>query len=45
MLSIATVSFMELLNLPVFDLGFNTTVPAIIFTYLAMALIVYRVVT
>lgn len=42
MLSIATISFRELLNLPAFDLGFNTTVPTIILTYIAMTVILYR---
>ena len=33
MLLIATHSFRELFNLPVFDLGFNTNIPTLIFTY------------
>lgn len=41
MLSIATVSFRDLLGLPVFDFGFNTTVPTIIFTYIAMTAVLY----
>ena len=41
MLSIATVSFRELLNIPTFDFGFNTTIPMIIFTYIAMTLVLY----
>ena len=36
MLIIATHSFRELFNLPVFDLGFNTNIPTLIFTYGAM---------
>ncbi len=36
MLSIATTSFRELLNIPVFDLGFNTSVPTLIITYVGM---------
>ncbi len=35
-LAVATVSFRELLNIPEFDLGFNTTMPTIIFTYVAL---------
>lgn len=41
MLSIATVSFRELLSIPTFDFGFNTTIPMIIFTYIAMTLVLY----
>lgn len=41
MLSIATVSFRDLLSLPAFDLGFNTTIPMIIFTYIAMTVVLY----
>jgi hypothetical protein len=33
MLLIATHSFRELFDLPVFDLGFNTNIPTLIFTY------------
>lgn len=44
MLSIASVSFRDLLGLPTFDLGFNTTMPMIIFTYIAMTLFLYKVV-
>jgi len=44
MLSIATVSFRDLLGLPVLDLGFNTTVPTIILTYIVMTVILYRAV-
>jgi hypothetical protein len=33
MLLIATRSFRELLNIPEFDLGFNTNMPTLIFTY------------
>ena len=36
MLSIATTSFRELLNIPKFDLGFNTSVPTLIITYVGM---------
>ncbi len=36
MLSIATTSFRELLNIPEFDLGFNTSVPTLIITYVSM---------
>ena len=36
MLSIATTSFRDLLNLPEFDLGFNTSVPTLLVTYSAM---------
>ena len=36
MLLIATHSFRELFDLPVFDLGFNTNIPTLIFTYGAM---------
>ena len=41
MLSVATVSFRDLLGLPEFDLGFNTTMPTIIFTYVAMTAVLY----
>ncbi len=41
MLSVATVSFRELLGIPEFDFGFNTTVPTIIFTYVALAAALY----
>ncbi|MDB9827957.1 hypothetical protein OAC33_00245 [Flavobacteriaceae bacterium] len=36
MLLIANHSFRELFDLPVFDLGFNTNIPTLIFTYGAM---------
>ena len=36
MLSIATTSFRELLHIPAFDLGFNTSVPTLIITYVGM---------
>ena len=36
MLLIATKSFRELFGIPEFDLGFNTNMPTIIFTYVAM---------
>ena len=44
MLSIATVSFRELLSLPTFEFGFNTTMPMIIFTYVVMMVVLYRIV-
>ncbi len=36
MLSIATTSFRELLDIPELDLGFNTNVPTLVLTYVAM---------
>tara|TARA_Y100000389_G_scaffold198907_1_gene236297 strand:+ start:711 stop:1409 length:699 start_codon:yes stop_codon:yes gene_type:complete len=36
MILIATKSFRELLGIPKFDLGFNTNMPTLIFTYVAM---------
>lgn len=36
MLSIATTSFRTLLGIPEFDLGFNTSVPTLILTYVGM---------
>ena len=36
MLLIATKSFRELFGIPEFDLGFNTNMPTLIFTYGAM---------
>ena len=36
MLLIATQSFREILNIPLFDLGFNTSIPTLILTYLSM---------
>ncbi|MDE1131492.1 MAG: hypothetical protein OSA49_08005 [Ascidiaceihabitans sp.] len=36
LLSVATVSFRDLLGIPVFNLAFNTTVPTIMLTYTAM---------
>jgi hypothetical protein len=36
MLSIATTSFRELLGIPDFDFGFNSSVPTLIMTYLGM---------
>ncbi len=36
MLSIATTSFRELLGIPELDLGFNTNVPTLVITYVAM---------
>jgi hypothetical protein len=44
MLSIATVSFRELLSLPTFEFGFNTTMPIIIFTYVVMTVVLYQIV-
>lgn len=41
MLSIATVSFRDLFGLPVLNLAFNTTVPTIILTYIAMTAVLY----
>ena len=41
MLSIATVSFRDLFGFPVLDLAFNTTVPTIILTYIAMTAVLY----
>ena len=38
MLSIATTSFRELLNIPAFNIGFNTSVPTLILTYVGMIL-------
>ena len=38
MLTIATTSFREWLNIPELDLGFNTNVPTLILTYLGMIL-------
>ncbi|ADV47598.1 hypothetical protein Celal_0252 [Cellulophaga algicola DSM 14237] len=38
MLSIATTSFRQLFHIPDFDLGFNSNVPTLILTYLAMIL-------
>ena len=36
MLSVATTSFRELFGIPDFDLGFNSSVPTLIMTYLGM---------
>lgn len=44
LLTIATSSLRQLLSLPDFDLGFNTSVPTLIITYIAMTLILYRAV-
>ena len=38
MLSIATTSFRELFGIPEFDMGFNSNVPTLIFTYVGMIL-------
>ena len=39
MLSTATVSLRDTLGIPEFDLGFNTLIPTLLFTYIAMLLI------
>lgn len=39
MLSVAAVSFRDLLGIPEFDIGFNTTLPTIMFTYIALAVV------
>ncbi len=36
MLTIATTSFRQLLDIPEFDLGFNSNVPTLILTYIGM---------
>jgi len=36
MLTIATTSFRELIGIPEFDIGFNTNVPTLVITYIAM---------
>lgn len=41
MVSIATVSFRDLFGLPVLNLAFNTTIPTIILTYIAMISVLY----
>ncbi|MFT5652030.1 MAG: hypothetical protein ACI9TZ_003527 [Yoonia sp.] len=41
MLSIASVSFRDLFGLPLLNFGFNTTVPTIILTYIAMTAVLY----
>lgn len=41
MLSIATVSFRDLFDLPVLNLASNTTIPTIILTYIAMTAVLY----
>ena len=41
MLSIATVSFRDLFGLPVLNFAFNTTVPTIMITYIAMTAVLY----
>ncbi|WP_166386556.1 hypothetical protein [Polaribacter sp. 11A2H] len=38
---IATRSFREILSIPAFDLGFNTNMPVLIFTYVAMLYCLY----
>lgn len=45
MLSIATTSFRELLHIPEFDLGFNTSVPTLILTYIGMIIYLNHFVT
>ena len=42
LLSIATTSVREWINLPSLDLGFNTNVPTLIFTYLGMIWVLNR---
>lgn len=41
---IATTSIRQWLSLPAFDLGFNTSVPTLFITYIAMMWILYRAV-
>jgi hypothetical protein len=41
MLSIASVSFRDLFGIPLVDFGFNTIVPTIILTYIAMMAVLY----
>ena len=41
MVSIATVSFRDLFGLPVLNFAFNTTVPTIMITYIAMTAVLY----
>lgn len=41
---VATVSFREMFSLPVFDVGFNTTVPMLAFTYVAMTWVLWKAV-
>jgi hypothetical protein len=41
MLSIATVSFRDLFGLPVLNFAFNTTIPTIMLTYIAMTAVLY----
>lgn len=41
MLLIATHSFREIFNIPVFDPGFNTNIPTLIFTYLSMIFLLH----
>ena len=42
--AIATTSIREWFNLPEFDIGFNTSVPTLIFTYLALIWVLLRAV-
>ena len=44
MLFIATISMREWLSIPQFDLGFNTSVPTLILTYVAMTWILLKLV-
>ena len=44
LLSVATVSFRDLLGIPAFNLAFNTTVPTIMLTYIALAAVLCWVV-
>ena len=45
MLLIATQSFREIFSIPPFDLGFNTNVPTLIFTYLSMIFLLHHFVS
>lgn len=42
LLSVAKVSFRDMFGIPKFDLGFNTTVPLILLTYLGMVAVLVR---
>ena len=44
LLSVATVSFQDLLGIPAFNLAFNTTLPTIMLTYIALAAVLCWVV-
>lgn len=45
LLTIATTSVRQWLNLPAFDLGFNTSVPTLMMTYAALVFVLYRAVS